>query len=391
MKSGFTIKTVTVTSGGFTYRTHKLTGWLDGKRIRRQFTSRAEAEGERNRLEVAAANRSGDIQPRNTRLSAAQLADAESAFARLGDRSLAAAVDWYLTNYRPPVTAMPISSAAARFLAERAPHVRAVVLRNYRHTLAAIEAAFAGRCVDEVTSAELHAFLTARQVGPKRFNNLRGELHTFFAFCQSPIRAWVRENPAVPIPAFKLARGIPEIISARRVGELMAYVEGFSGGPRSGQPRGFLAPYFALCLFAGLRPSVKDGEMAKLASSSDLMKSIDVELGVIRLTPEQSKVKTVRQVKIRPNLAAWLSRYPVDKFPLLPRNATRMVNAVRHKFGIGPDVLRHTFISMHVGAFRSLGDAALEAGNSETMIRRHYLNLVSEAEAAEFWRIVPSN
>jgi hypothetical protein len=52
-------------------------------------------------------------------------------------------------------------------------------------------------------------------------------------------------------------------------------------------------------------------------------------------------------------------------------------------------VLWHSFISMHVAKFKSLGAAALEAGSSETMIRRHYLNLVGKGEAERFWSIAP--
>ena len=52
--------------------------------------------------------------------------------------------------------------------------------------------------------------------------------------------------------------------------------------------------------------------------------------------------------------------------------------------------MRHTYISMTVGAFRSVGDAALQAGNSEAIIRKHYLDLKSVEEADEFWRIVPA-
>ena len=44
---------------------------------------------------------------------------------------------------------------------------------------------------------------------------------------------------------------------------------------------------------------------------------------------------------------------------------------------------------MTVGAFKSVGDAALQAGNSEKIIRKHYLDLKTEAEADVFWRIVP--
>ena len=52
--------------------------------------------------------------------------------------------------------------------------------------------------------------------------------------------------------------------------------------------------------------------------------------------------------------------------------------------------MRHTFISMTVGAFRSVGDASLQAGNSEAVIRKHYLDLKSVEEADVFWGIVPA-
>jgi hypothetical protein len=62
MKPGFKIKPVTVSNGGFTYQTFRLVGWTrDGQRVRKQFKSRDEAEGERNRLEVASANTEGGI------------------------------------------------------------------------------------------------------------------------------------------------------------------------------------------------------------------------------------------------------------------------------------------------------------------------------------------
>jgi len=37
--------------------------------------------------------------------------------------------------------------------------------------------------------------------------------------------------------------------------------------------------------------------------------------------------------------------------------------------------MRHSFISMFVAKFRSIGEAAIQAGNSEGIIRRHYLDL----------------
>jgi hypothetical protein len=51
--------------------------------------------------------------------------------------------------------------------------------------------------------------------------------------------------------------------------------------------------------------------------------------------------------------------------------------------------MRHTFISMFVGKFRSMGEAALQAGNSESIIRKHYLDLKTAAEVEQFFGILP--
>lgn len=51
--------------------------------------------------------------------------------------------------------------------------------------------------------------------------------------------------------------------------------------------------------------------------------------------------------------------------------------------------MRHTFISMFVAKFRSIGKASLQAGNSEAIIRKHYLELKSPDEAEAFFGILP--
>lgn len=398
MKAGFRIKAVTVRAGGVTYKTHRLTGYLNGERIRKNFKSRDEADGEKARLEIQAGNSS--LRSILTRLTEAQVAEAETAFAHLGGQSLAGAVAWYLANYKPPVSDMPLadvirpdgevekSGAISAFLADRKPHVRPPAYRDYAHTLDAFAKAFPGCTVDSVKSGDVSAYLAGRGVGKKRFNNLRGDLNAFFAFCVSKPRQWTRENPVAEISKFRITRGLPEILTPEKCAEVMAFVETYKGGERSKAQPGCLAPYFALCLFGGLRPSVPHGEVWKLAQHNP-EKLIDSALGVIRITPEISKVKSIRQVKIRPNLAAWLKRYPLEKFPLIPTNAQALITEVRKKFALGDDVLRHTFISAHVAKWKSLGEAALEAGNSEAMIRKHYLNMLSEAQAEAFWGIVP--
>jgi hypothetical protein len=139
-----------------------------------------------------------------------------------------------------------------------------------------------------------------------------------------------------------------------------------------------------MCLFAGIRPCVRNGEILKLPA-----KDVRLDVGVIHVEPEVAKTREKRMVTIQPNLAVWLRAYPLERFPIAPANLQHLRAVVATKFNLSHDVMRHTFISMFVAKFRSLGEAAFQAGNSEGIIRKHYLNLKSAAEAETFFGILP--
>lgn len=388
MTPAITLKKSTVINGGYRYDTYRVSGRINGHRIRKQFSNEHDALAEKHRIEVFAANTLDPIRPAVTRLTPAQVTAAEAAFARLGDKSLATAIDWFLATYTAPMTEMKLADASKQFLEDRAKHVRPCVQKNYKRSMNNLVNAFPGLRVHELTTEKLMIFLEAQKVGNKRWNNLRGDLSAFFSYCLKVPRRWTQANPVEPMPVFKIARSIPEILSVEQAEELMREVEDFRA-PGANNYAGCLAPYFALALFAGLRPSIDSGEIVRIARHPTLGKIIDLRMGVIRITPDISKTKDLRQVFIRPNLRAWLSAYPSATHPILCPYFKDVVSVVRGKIGIGHDVLRHTFISMHVAKFQSLGAAALEAGNSESIIRKHYLNLVAPEDAERFWNIVP--
>lgn len=170
---------------------------------------------------------------------------------------------------------------------------------------------------------------------------------------------------------------------------MFAFLEDYSGGTRSKHAKGFLIPYVALATFAGIRPAVDHGELKKIHDLADKSGVIDLQLGVVRIEPAIAKTNDLRQVTIQPNLRAWLEKYPVDKFPLIVPGMEGHLSVIREKFGLGNDVLRHSFISYHAGKFRSLGDSALQAGNSERIVKKHYYNAVTEGEAEAFWSVAP--
>lgn len=238
--------------------------------------------------------------------------------------------------------------------------------------------------VHDIGSPDVEAFLRSLRskdgtgaASRKTWNNSRADLHAFFAWCADPRRRWCASNPATSISKFKLGRGVPEILTVAQCRDLMHYVADFEGGA--------LARYFALALFGGLRTG-PDGELVKLARHGDRSKLIDLARGVIHIQPEISKTHQYRQTSIRPALHQWLTRFGGE---ILPPNSDRLVKHIRAKFSLGHDVLRHTFFSFLVGAEGSVERAALEGGNTESILRRHYLNTSTATEAADFWQILP--
>ena len=238
--------------------------------------------------------------------------------------------------------------------------------------------------VHEIGTADVEAFLRGLRAkdgtsaaSRKTWNNARADLHTFLGWCADKQRRWTAENPASAVPKFKLGRGVPHVLTVAQARELMDYAASYEGGA--------MAKYFALALFAGLR-SGPDGELLKLARHPERAKLIDLARGVIHVQPEVSKTHQYRQTTIRPALHKWLTRFEGE---IWPTNADRMVKHIRARFALAHDVLRHSFFSYLVSAEGSVERAALEGGNTESILRRHYLNLATSGEAEGFWQIQP--
>ena len=380
--SQFVISEFTNPSGEIVFR---VTGWLDGKRIRKNFPTRADAVAERQTLDIQRVQSETGVRTAATHLTDEQLHEAEAAFRRLADapKSLSFYLDYALANYRPPEREITVEKATAAYLAtKKQEHERGMLsecqLKDIRLRLEDLDDAFPGRVLSSLSREALATHCQRGNPKPKTFNNRRGILFTFFkfAFCQD----WVAANPLEKVPHLRVAhrRGSAKTLSAEQSAKLMHHVEQIDGGS--------LVPFFALALFAGIRPCVRHGEILKLKPEH-----VRLDTGVILIEPEVSKVRMKRSVAIQPNLASWLKAYPLDRFPIIPANLQHTRAAVAKVFDLSHDIMRHTFISMHVGNFRSMGEAALQAGNSESIIRKHYLDLKTKEEAAAFFGIMPKH
>jgi hypothetical protein len=365
-------------------RSWRVSGWLHGVRIRKNFKSKEEAAGEKAALEIKAEQDTSGLRSITTRLTAEQAREAEAVFQRLEgrDRSLAFYVDFALATYRDPIHDRPISDATKDYLALRAldesqGNLSHRQTRSFGLELRALESAFRGKAVSELTPDALTAFLKRGLPSKKTYNNRRGLVGPFLKHCV--LKDWIATSPIDKVPHFRGVghrRGSAPTLSAAQCAEIMDWAEN--------ERQGALVPFIVLCLFAGIRPDPYVGEISKLEP-----KHVRLDTGVILIEPEISKVRMKRAVAIQPNLAAWLTAYPLDRYSIMPRGFRRLRLKFRKRFDLSHDILRHTFVSMFVAKFRSLGEAALQAGNSESIIRKHYLDLKSPAEAEQFFNIRP--
>jgi integrase len=357
-------------------------GFLHGVRVRKNFKSKEEAAAEKGTLELKAMQATSGLQSVTTFLAADQLREAEASFRRLqnNSHSLTFYLEYALTNYREPVTQKLLADAVAEYASSKA-HEREqdLISEPYfirlKRDLVRLQKHFSGATVAELTGARLIEYFAARRAGFKTYNNRRGIVSGFLKFALQ--RDWVTENPLLKIPAHRIRRrrGGAVTLNAAQARDLMAFVE--LHHPSA-------VPFFALCLFAGIRPCLRTGEILRLKPEH-----VKLAEGIIRIDGEVSKVREPRMVTIQPNLAAWLRAYPLAKFPIIPTNLQHIREKAVAKFNLSHDVMRHTFISMHVAKYRSIGEAALQAGNSESIIRKHYLDLKSTAEAEQFFSIMP--
>src|SRR5579885_2483858 len=277
----------------------RVAGLLHGVRIRKNFKTKEEAAAEKAALELRALQAASGIRSATTFLADSQLRQAEDAFRRLEGhpRSILFYLDYALANYREH-SEMKLLDAVTEYLAEKTnQHQHTLLsmpqLRSITNELGAFQKSYPTLTLAEFMPALILSYLERGKPSLKTYNNRRAILSTFFKFALQ--KEWITSNPVEKTPHHRIKhrRGTATTITTQKAAELMAYVEQFE--------HGIMVPYFAICLFAGIRPCTRTGEISRLQAES-----IHLDTGVIHIEPEVSKVRMKRLVTIQPNLAAWL-------------------------------------------------------------------------------------
>jgi len=216
--------------------------------------------------------------------------------------------------------------------------------------------------------------------------NTRAVLSKFFNFTVE--KGWIAHSPCAGIK-IKAAENDVTTLTVEQAEALMnaASEAKYAAG---------MVPYFALCLFAGLRPS----EARRLDWSR-----IRFEDGRIEILKSITKTKRRRWAKIEANGLEWLKPHRKASGLIVDFSEMtwkRQFHWIRDKAGMSAkgeggndvqwdeDIMRHSYASYWLAVHKNAAELAELMGNTVTIIRKNYENAMLESVGKQYWAIEPS-
>lgn len=286
--------------------------------------------------------------------------------------TVAKAIDFALDYLRRRQKSVPLQEAVAAYLEFKKHRVGPRRMLDMTQRLGRIVAALKGETpLASIDSDALNALLDTVP-HPATRNDYRKEIVALWRFANAKPREWtdVKLDNLV-LPRAKEGAKARIILTVDQCRRLMAASEDED-----------VRALNALILFGGLRRE----EVERLDWSA-----VDFRAGHVNVTVEVSKVNAERFSPMSDNLRAWLKPISKKAGPIVSRNIMHPLRRTWRTAGIVPwpqDAHRHSFISYRR---QLVGDArtALEAGTSETIIKRHYKRPVLQEDAKAFFAIMP--
>ncbi|CAA6680197.1 MULTISPECIES: hypothetical protein [unclassified Lentimonas] len=392
-------------SGNITY---KVDATIDGKRTRKSYKTKTEANQALKLIEAELAGISELNAPVMTPLSKSEVRDAEAALQFLQENYPGKSLTWmvreFQKHYVPDLQTKALKEAIDEY--EETLKKREVT-KKYRDNLMGrlrkLEDWF-DCSVDEISGVELskcfEKFANQQKIGRGTIHHYQAALIGFFNWAKENDRKYFAacdSNPGqsiiVPAKGRKIEH-LREILSVDQAKEVIEFAENHKNGE--------MLTSIALALFAGIRPD-RDGEMVRLheelSKSNNPNSIIDLKNGVINISAYVAKESGARQIDIQPSLRSFLERYPLEQYPIISSKAQSLKSYYSRHYSdfreqcptkIPHDGLRHSFCSYLATKTRSAYDTAMQAGNSEQILRKHYLKRVTPEDAEKFWTITPS-
>ncbi|MBL9138926.1 MAG: hypothetical protein JNK85_23860 [Verrucomicrobiales bacterium] len=294
----------------------------------------------------------------------------------LGGRSIVEAAREFARRHRLDVPSVPVLTAVEAFIEDRRQAGASVrYLADLRSRLR-LNLAENLRChLGQLDPQALRGWLDKQPGGPRSFNNNLTALHTFIRFCIG--RRWLPKDADLldGITRRKDVGGRIEIWSPEEMAKLLAHC------PHAA------VPAMAVSAFSGLRTA----EILRLD-----WKEVRAEAEFVEVPAVKAKTASRRLAPCPPNLVDWLKPHSKSAGPIWESRSNLLYEAYREAAkGAGltwrDNALRHSFVSYRLAIIHDVARVALEAGNSPAMVFANYRELVTPAQAKEWFEIRPGS
>ena len=362
-------------AGGQFWRVRLGKKFTGGKAIYKHFSELDEARlwiAKQNAQRIATGTSSFQLTP-------GQLGEAVDAIKRLNGVSLTNAVSFYMSHAQPAGGQRTFKLVAQEFLKSRsAIGVRPRTYVQYACSLRILGKNFDHLPISLITRSELEDYFSESEWMPRTRMNYIVTLSTLFTFAQE--RDYCATNPAA-----KLDR---PILEDRPVGILK--IEAVLALLKTAVIRNpAMVPALTIGLFAGLRRS----EICSLDWSE-----VNVRAGTIEVKGAKAKTRQRRIVHLCDALKKWLAPNAKSAGPVTASPCDDVFGGHLRELVVQAGVvdyphngIRHSYGSYHYELHRNEQLTASEMGNSPAVIFRHYRDLVSPADAKQYFSITPRN
>ena len=141
-----------------------------------------------------------------------------------------------------------------------------------------------------------------------------------------------------------------------------------------------------LGLFAGLRPS----EAERLAWENI------TDSSEVSILSANTKTGCGRRVELNETAKKWFQQFRLinPSWPFVPADLTRRLKRFRQAFALDKkwinNGLRHSYATYSLAKDKNYAALAVLMGNSEAILKRHYVRAVNRQDSKEFWNLEPT-
>jgi integrase len=224
--------------------------------------------------------------------------------------------------------------------------------------------------IASISPSDIEAYFKDSKFSIRTRETQMSRLGALFSWAER--RGLIQFNPVRRLDRIVIDHPPPRILTPEEADRLLMFAE-------NRQPK--LFGYIVLGLFAGVRPD----ELAKLEWSA-----VDIERALLAVDSAASKTRMRRVVPLHPKAVQWIRRVKNRAGPVVSCNRPHQLQRLAMWMGWEEwpkDVLRKTCASYLLALHQDAGKVSMWMGHTQTVLYRHYRELVRPEDCAAFWSI----